>query len=137
MLTKINFVRAVTREKTFSGEKRGFLILPVGSVGASACGRSVRRTPALPFLKPLIFCKLIFQINRTQGNTAQRPLNSAPAALSLCGIALTTKRDLNSNEFRSLDRAPEGTRTPDLLVRSQSLYPAELPAHSTSLFRLP
>ena len=25
--------------------------------------------------------------------------------------------------------APEGTRTPDLLVRSQSLYPAELPAH--------
>ncbi len=27
--------------------------------------------------------------------------------------------------------APEGTRTPDLLVRSQSLYPAELRAHST------
>ncbi len=27
--------------------------------------------------------------------------------------------------------APEGTRTPDLLVRSQSLYPAELLAHST------
>ena len=25
--------------------------------------------------------------------------------------------------------APEGTRTPDLLVRSQSLYPAELRAH--------
>ena len=25
--------------------------------------------------------------------------------------------------------APEGTRTPDLLVRSQSLYPAELLAH--------
>ena len=24
---------------------------------------------------------------------------------------------------------PEGTRTPDLLVRSQSLYPTELPAH--------
>ena len=26
--------------------------------------------------------------------------------------------------------APEGTRTPDLLVRSQSLYPTELPAHA-------
>ena len=26
---------------------------------------------------------------------------------------------------------PEGTRTPDLLVRSQSLYPTELPAHTT------
>ena len=26
---------------------------------------------------------------------------------------------------------PEGTRTPDLLIRSQSLYPTELPAHTT------
>ena len=25
---------------------------------------------------------------------------------------------------------PEGTRTPDLLIRSQSLYPAELPTHT-------
>ena len=28
---------------------------------------------------------------------------------------------------------PEGTRTPDLLVRSQSLYPTELPAHTALL----
>ena len=27
--------------------------------------------------------------------------------------------------------APEGIRTPDLLVRSQTLYPAELRAHDT------
>lgn len=27
---------------------------------------------------------------------------------------------------------PEGIRTPDLLVRSQTLYPAELPAHMQS-----
>ena len=26
--------------------------------------------------------------------------------------------------------APEGTRTPDLLIRSQTLYPAELPARN-------
>ena len=26
--------------------------------------------------------------------------------------------------------APEGTRTPDLLIRSQTLYPAELLAHN-------
>ena len=26
---------------------------------------------------------------------------------------------------------PKGTRTPDLLVRSQSLYPTELPARTT------
>ena len=31
---------------------------------------------------------------------------------------------------------PEGTRTPDLLVRSQSLYPTELPAHIAFLERL-
>ena len=28
---------------------------------------------------------------------------------------------------------PEGTRTPDLLIRSQSLYPTELLAHKHSL----
>ena len=31
---------------------------------------------------------------------------------------------------------PEGTRTPDLLVRSQSLYPTELPARIAFLKRL-
>ena len=30
--------------------------------------------------------------------------------------------------------APEGTRTPDLLIRSQTLYPAELPAHMLLAF---
>ena len=29
-----------------------------------------------------------------------------------------------------LSGTPEGTRTPDLLIRSQSLYPTELPAHT-------
>ena len=32
---------------------------------------------------------------------------------------------------------PEGIRTPDLLVRSQTLYPAELLAHSAISRRLP
>ena len=31
---------------------------------------------------------------------------------------------------------PKGTRTPDLLIRSQSLYPTELSAHSAFLKRL-
>ena len=31
---------------------------------------------------------------------------------------------------------PEGTRTPDLLIRSQSLYPTELLAH-THFFQMP
>ena len=32
--------------------------------------------------------------------------------------------------------ALEGIRTPDLLVRSQTLYPAELRAHATLLFKM-
>ena len=35
------------------------------------------------------------------------------------------------SQLRFLFGTPEGTRTPDLLVRSQSLYPTELPAHTT------
>ena len=31
---------------------------------------------------------------------------------------------------------PGGIRTPDLLVRSQSLYPAELPAHTNKIYQL-
>ena len=43
----------------------------------------------------------------------------------------TKKRTLQARKVRKYAGAPEGTRTPDLLVRSQSLYPAELLAHST------
>ena len=35
-----------------------------------------------------------------------------------------------------LHGTPKGTRTPDLLVRSQSLYPTELSAHTAFLKRL-
>ena len=44
-----------------------------------------------------------------------------------------SERRKKQNTARSLLRCfgtPEGTRTPDLLVRSQSLYPTELPAHT-------
>ena len=46
---------------------------------------------------------------------------------SFCAI---TKNRLEMNIFISslLTGAPEETRTPDLLIRSQTLYPAELPA---------
>ena len=40
------------------------------------------------------------------------------------------KKLIPKNEFFG---ALEGTRTPDLLVRSQSLYPAELRARTRSL----
>lgn len=37
------------------------------------------------------------------------------------------KKSLLSDFFLG---TPEGIRTPDLLVRSQTLYPTELPAHT-------
>ena len=43
--------------------------------------------------------------------------------------ALAKKKPLAQTTQEVLTGAPEGTRTPDLLVRSQSLYPAELQAH--------
>ena len=39
------------------------------------------------------------------------------------------KKSPENAVFTGLFGTLEGTRTPDLLVRSQSLYPAELPAH--------
>ena len=40
-----------------------------------------------------------------------------------------TYKQKRSHAIASDLGAPEGTRTPDLLIRSQTLYPAELPAH--------
>ena len=53
-------------ENPFPAEKGLFPISPVGSVGASACGRGVHRTPAPPFLKPPILCEPLFRIGQIQ-----------------------------------------------------------------------
>ena len=42
----------------------------------------------------------------------------------------------NREDFRVFTGTPKGTRTPDLLIRSQSLYPTELSAHVAFLKRL-
>ena len=42
----------------------------------------------------------------------------------------------NLEDFRVFTGTPKGTRTPDLLIRSQSLYPTELSAHVAFLKRL-
>jgi hypothetical protein len=42
------------------------------------------------------------------------------------------KRTLQASKVRKYAGAPEGTRTPDLLVRSQSLYPKIKPQISFS-----
>jgi len=42
------------------------------------------------------------------------------------------KRTLQARKVRKYAGAPEGTRTPDLLVRSQSLYPKIKPQISFS-----
>ena len=49
---------------------------------------------------------------------------------------IDNKNDECSKRIRSYKNTrhgtPEGTRTPDLLIRSQSLYPTELPAHTSA-----
>ena len=50
-----------------------------------------------------------------------QPLGPKPSALPSCAIS-------------RLSGAPEGIRTPDLLVRSQTLYPAELRAQAIKQF---
>ena len=53
---------------------------------------------------------------------------------------IDNKNDECSQRIRSYKNTrhgtPEGTRTPDLLIRSQSLYPTELLAH-THFFQMP
>ncbi len=57
----------------------------------------------------------------------QVPAGAASRGLSFC-VKIRKAADQRSTAF--LVRR-KGTRTPDLLVRSQSLYPTELPAHTT------
>ena len=47
-----------------------------------------------------------------------------------------TKCSTKLSHFPKLYGALEGIRTPDLLVRSQTLYPAELRAHATLYFKM-
>ena len=46
-------------------------------------------------------------------------------------VQYQNKKYILSPKKKDVFGTPEGTRTPDLLVRSQSLYPTELPAHTT------
>ena len=55
---------------------------------------------------------------------------SSPKANIADSLPLPKKEDAEASSFFG---TLEGTRTPDLLVRSQSLYPTELPAHNASL----
>ena len=60
------------------------------------------------------------------------PKNTSPLGRSaIGGWAVKEKEKVNSATSTKLTfcGAPEGTRTPDLLIRSQTLYPAELRAH--------
>ena len=49
----------------------------------------------------------------------------------LLGFSNIKTKNILYPKIKDVPGTPEGTRTPDLLVRSQSLYPTELPAHTT------
>ena len=48
----------------------------------------------------------------------------------VCRLCQKNKKAMKSFDFTAFSGAMEGTRTPGLLIRSQSLYPAELPTHT-------
>ena len=48
----------------------------------------------------------------------------------MCRPRQKNKKAMKSFDFTAFSGAMEGTRTPGLLIRSQSLYPAELPTHT-------
>ena len=58
--------------------------------------------------------------NTDRAKTVQKP----------CSHGLQNKKAMKSFDFTAFSGAMEGTRTPGLLIRSQSLYPAELPTHT-------
>ena len=58
--------------------------------------------------------------NTDRAETVQKP----------CTHGLQNKKAMKSFDFTAFSGAMEGTRTPGLLIRSQSLYPAELPTHT-------
>ena len=61
---------------------------------------------------------------------SRKPYGSYSVAF-LSQPLINTKNKRENRVFSPVYKsAPGGTRTPDLLVRSQSLYPAELPAHT-------
>ena len=58
--------------------------------------------------------------NTNRASTVQKP----------CIHGQKNKKAMKSFDFTAFFGAMEGTRTPGLLIRSQSLYPAELPTHT-------
>ena len=58
--------------------------------------------------------------NTDRAKTVQKP----------CTHGLQNKKAMKSCDFTAFFGAMEGTRTPGLLIRSQSLYAAELPTHT-------
>ena len=53
-----------------------------------------------------------------------------PTVQKPCSHGLQNKKAMKSFDFTAFSGAMEGTRTPGLLISSQSLYPAELPTHT-------
>src|SRR5712671_5751263 len=62
---------------------------------------------------------------------------SFPSRLSVLSLKIVSQLQSRGRAKRLMEQeksgAPGGTRTPDLLVRSQTLYPTELRAHSNTL----
>ena len=73
---------------------------------------------------------------RAGSNRASRLLASIVLLAKISGLKTPERVDAvgvapTASKVFALDGTAEGIRTPDLLVRSQTLYPAELQPHTT------
>ena len=103
----------------------------VAYAGEFICFANVRR-------KGLV---CIFAFGENQGFARSSPRERCSSAPHLNYSSPIPARSANKREDTRMGilsfvcGTPEGTRTPDLLVRSQSLYPTELPAHTRFVSR--
>ena len=117
---------------------------PEGTRCIFACGRNVRlrRLAALKALRNLLLLPLRTSAGRDSLHFCLRQKckvappgtaapDSPPDCRNLSFESLPNKSQNAAYSFCCMPHfgTPEGTRTPDLLVRSQTLYPTELPAH--------
>ncbi len=104
-----NFYNEVMNYLTWSG-RQDLNLRPLGPEPSALPSCATSRD----IIKSLVIQDFNFRWSGKQDLNLQ-PLGPKPSALPSCAIS-------------RLSGAPEGIRTPDLLVRSQTLYPAELRA---------
>ena len=86
-------------------------------------------------LTRVLFAKILFFVQRntrcaSDAKSSWLFCKVCRRCAKVCRPCQKNKKAMKSFDFTAFSGAMEGTRTPGLLIRSQSLYPAELPTHT-------